>query len=182
MALRFERRCSWAGDWMAQKRLTMELLHKNRKVERLRESPEQAIRVADDYFGHSSFVSFSREGWSRVAFSQSGGRAVLPQTLSVKCWEDKVVGSVKRDLFGIGQLIKASDVSLGSCVVTRLDDASQSVIFEAPLQECGSTLTEGHSTTAGARVEKERALEAGERSGGRASLLVQAERRGRVGV
>ncbi|MGH0118089.1 UNVERIFIED_CONTAM: hypothetical protein FKN15_043589, partial [Acipenser sinensis] len=34
----------------------------------------------------------------------------------------------------------------------------------------------------GARVEKERALEAGERRGGRASLLVQAERRGRVGV
>ena len=34
----------------------------------------------------------------------------------------------------------------------------------------------------GVRVEKERALEAGERSGGRASLLVQAEQRGRVGV
>ena len=32
----------------------------------------------------------------------------------------------------------------------------------------------------GARVEKERALEAGERRRGRASLLVQEERRGRV--
>ena len=34
----------------------------------------------------------------------------------------------------------------------------------------------------GARVEKERALEAKERRGGTASLLVQEERRGRVGV
>ncbi|MGH0187432.1 UNVERIFIED_CONTAM: hypothetical protein FKN15_025108 [Acipenser sinensis] len=69
-----------------------------------------------------------------------GGRAVLPQTVAAQCGEAKVVVTVKRDLFGIGQLIKASDVSLGSCGVTRQDDATQSVIFEAQLQECGSTL------------------------------------------
>ncbi|MGH0168618.1 UNVERIFIED_CONTAM: hypothetical protein FKN15_055062 [Acipenser sinensis] len=31
MTLRFELRCSWAGDWMEQKRLTLELLQKIEK-------------------------------------------------------------------------------------------------------------------------------------------------------
>ena len=56
---------------------------------------------------------------------------------------------------------------------------------EAP--ECGQGLggpdiCRKVNPTLRAKVEKERALEAGERRGGRASLLVQAERRGRVGV
>ncbi|MBN3271541.1 ZP3 protein, partial [Polyodon spathula] len=67
-------------------------------------------------------------------------KAILPQTVAAQCGESRVVVTVKRDLFGIGQLIKASDVWLGSCAVTRLDDATQSLIFDAQLQECGSTL------------------------------------------
>ncbi|MGH0184120.1 UNVERIFIED_CONTAM: hypothetical protein FKN15_013988 [Acipenser sinensis] len=71
---------------------------------------------------------------------QPGFRALLPQTVAAQCGESRVVVTVKRDLFGIGQLIKTSDVRLGSCGVTRLDDATQSVVFDAQLQECGSTL------------------------------------------
>ncbi|KAK6466521.1 zona pellucida sperm-binding protein 3-like [Huso huso] len=71
---------------------------------------------------------------------QPGFRALLPQTVAAQCGESRVVVTVKRDLFGIGQLIKASDVRLGSCGVTRLDNATQSVVFDAQLQECGSTL------------------------------------------
>ncbi|XP_041094121.1 zona pellucida sperm-binding protein 3-like [Polyodon spathula] len=69
------------------------------------------------------------------------GRGVVPQTVAAQCGETKIVVTVKRDLFGIGQLIKASDLSLGSCGVTRQDNATQSLVFEARLQDCGSTLT-----------------------------------------
>ncbi|KAK1153335.1 zona pellucida sperm-binding protein 3-like [Acipenser oxyrinchus oxyrinchus] len=84
----------------------------------------------------SAFVNYPS---ASSELPQPGGRAVLPQTVAAQCGEAKVVVTVKRDLFGSGQLIKASDVSLGSCGVTRQDDATQSVIFEAQLQECGST-------------------------------------------
>ncbi|RXM93715.1 Zona pellucida sperm-binding protein 3 [Acipenser ruthenus] len=94
---------------------------------------ESAVRVAQQI---KSFVNYLNPSNP----PRPGGRAVLPQTVAAQCGEDKVVVTVKRDLFGIGQLIKASDVSLGSCGVTRQDDATQSVIFEARLQECGSTL------------------------------------------
>ncbi|XP_041093179.1 zona pellucida sperm-binding protein 3-like [Polyodon spathula] len=70
----------------------------------------------------------------------AAGRAVLQRAVAAQCGESRVVVTVKRDLFGIGQLVKASDLNLGSCGVTRLDDATQSVVFDAQLQECGSTL------------------------------------------
>ncbi|XP_033863343.3 zona pellucida sperm-binding protein 3-like isoform X1 [Acipenser ruthenus] len=94
---------------------------------------ESAVRVAQQI---KSFVNYLNPSNP----PRPGGRAVLPQTVAAQCGEDKVVVTVQRDLFGIGQLIKASDVSLGSCGVTRQDDVMQSVIFEAQLQECGSTL------------------------------------------
>ncbi|KAK1153334.1 zona pellucida sperm-binding protein 3-like [Acipenser oxyrinchus oxyrinchus] len=94
---------------------------------------DSAVRVAQQI---KSFVDYLKPPNP----PQPGGRAVLPQPGGRACGEAKVVVTVKRDLFGNGQLIKASDVSLGSCGVTRQDDATQSVIFEAQLQECGSTL------------------------------------------
>ncbi|MGH0191049.1 UNVERIFIED_CONTAM: hypothetical protein FKN15_056002 [Acipenser sinensis] len=101
-------------------------------------SPQfKRIRVGQQL---DSAVRVAQQIKSFVNYLKPGGRAVLPQTVAAQCGEAKVVVTVKRDLFGIGQLIKASDVSLGSCGVTREDDATQSVIFEAQLQECGSTL------------------------------------------
>ncbi|CAM4622205.1 unnamed protein product [Lepidochelys olivacea] len=50
--------------------------------------------------------------------------------------------TVHRDLFGMGRLIKAADLSLGpaACRYVSLNAAENTVIFVAGLHECGSTL------------------------------------------
>ncbi|EMP37840.1 Zona pellucida sperm-binding protein 3 [Chelonia mydas] len=60
----------------------------------------------------------------------------------VQCEEAQMVITVHRDLFGMGRLIKAADLSLGpaACRYTSLNDAENTVIFAAGLHECGSTL------------------------------------------
>ncbi|XP_041093367.1 zona pellucida sperm-binding protein 3-like [Polyodon spathula] len=97
--------------------------------------------------GSSSLGSklFSEAGSAVVNYPSPSSKlqqlkAILPQTVAAQCGESRVVVTVKRDLFGIGQLIKTSDVRLGSCGVTRLDNATQSMVFDVQLQECGSTL------------------------------------------
>uniref|UniRef100_A0A8C4WL55 Zona pellucida sperm-binding protein 3 n=1 Tax=Gopherus evgoodei TaxID=1825980 RepID=A0A8C4WL55_9SAUR len=70
-------------------------------------------------------------------------RAVsLLQPVMVQCEEAQLVITVRRDLFGMGQLIKAADLSLGpaACQYTSLNAAENTVTFEAGLHECGSTL------------------------------------------
>nr|XP_033778976.1 zona pellucida sperm-binding protein 3-like [Geotrypetes seraphini] len=61
--------------------------------------------------------------------------------VAVQCTEAKIVIMVRRDLFGTGQLIKATDLSLGqaSCKPTT-SGAGETVTFEVGLHECGSTL------------------------------------------
>lgn len=79
--------------------------------------------------------------WARVDASQL--RAVSPlQPVMVQCEEAQMVITVHRDLFGVGRLIKAADLSLGpaACRYTSLNDAENTVIFAAGLHECGSTL------------------------------------------
>ncbi|CAM4634847.1 unnamed protein product [Caretta caretta] len=53
-----------------------------------------------------------------------------------------MVITVHRDLFGMGRLIKAADLSLGpaACRYVSLNAAENTVIFAAGLHECGSTL------------------------------------------
>ncbi|CAM2099283.1 unnamed protein product [Caretta caretta] len=60
----------------------------------------------------------------------------------VQCEEAQMVITVHRDLFGMGRLIKAADLSLGpaACRYVSLNDAENTVIFAAGLHECGSTL------------------------------------------
>ncbi|XP_069042988.1 zona pellucida sperm-binding protein 3-like [Lepisosteus oculatus] len=65
----------------------------------------------------------------------------LVRAVSVACGESQIVVQVRRDLFGTGQLINSSDVSLGGCAATRQDDAAQVLIFESELQACRSSLT-----------------------------------------
>uniref|UniRef100_A0A8D0L6N5 Zona pellucida sperm-binding protein 3 n=1 Tax=Sphenodon punctatus TaxID=8508 RepID=A0A8D0L6N5_SPHPU len=64
------------------------------------------------------------------------------QPVTVHCQEAQLVVIVHRDLFGTGRLIKATDLSLGpaACPYTSLNAAENTVIFEAGLHECGSTL------------------------------------------
>ncbi|XP_033021808.1 zona pellucida sperm-binding protein 3-like [Lacerta agilis] len=61
--------------------------------------------------------------------------------VAVKCHEDEMVIAVDRDLFGTGQLIQAADLHLGmqGCRYTSAA-ASDLVVFEVGLQECGINL------------------------------------------
>ncbi|KAJ6664184.1 hypothetical protein lerEdw1_008400 [Lerista edwardsae] len=79
--------------------------------------------------------------WAEVDVSQP--RALSDLTpVQVKCGEAQVVVTVNRDLFGTGRLVQAADLTLGSpgCEYTSVDDATETVLFEAGLHECGSTL------------------------------------------
>ncbi|KAJ6664181.1 hypothetical protein lerEdw1_008397 [Lerista edwardsae] len=79
--------------------------------------------------------------WAEVDVSQP--RALSDLTpVRVKCGEAQVVVTVNRDLFGTGRLVQAADLTLGSpgCEYTSVDAAMETVLFEAGLHECGSTL------------------------------------------
>ncbi|CAM4609739.1 unnamed protein product [Lepidochelys olivacea] len=79
--------------------------------------------------------------WARADTSQLRAVSVL-QPVMVQCEEAQMVITVHRDLFGMGRLIKAADLSLGpaACRYVSLNDAENTVIFVAGLHECGSTL------------------------------------------
>ncbi|CAM4634037.1 unnamed protein product, partial [Caretta caretta] len=79
--------------------------------------------------------------WSWADASQL--RAVSPlQPVTVQCEEAQRVITVHRGLFGMRQLTKAADLSLGpaACGYTSLNAAENMVTFAAGLHECGSTL------------------------------------------
>ncbi|XP_062819125.1 zona pellucida sperm-binding protein 3-like [Anolis carolinensis] len=79
--------------------------------------------------------------WSWVDASQP--RVLSPLTpVSAKCGEAQVEVAVKRDLFGTGRLVQATDLTLGSpgCPPTSFDASQDTVIFDVGLHECGSTL------------------------------------------
>ena len=62
-------------------------------------------------------------------------------SVAADCGENSVYVEVKKDLFGTGELINPSALSLGGCAVTGEDSAAQVLIFEAELQLCNSVLT-----------------------------------------
>ncbi|KAG8431598.1 hypothetical protein GDO86_018020 [Hymenochirus boettgeri] len=82
---------------------------------------------------------------SQGAVGVTEGSRLLPDSqqnaISVRCGEDKMVVTVQRDLFGIGKLVKASDLTLGP---QKCPPGSQStntaVIFQVALQDCGNVL------------------------------------------
>lgn len=47
---------------------------------------------------------------------------------------------MKRDFFGVGQLISPADVMLGDCAPTAFDSSSETLLFETELHKCGSTV------------------------------------------
>ncbi|XP_026167224.1 zona pellucida sperm-binding protein 3-like isoform X2 [Mastacembelus armatus] len=66
---------------------------------------------------------------------------VAAATVAVECREKDAHVEVKKDFFGIGQLISPADLTLGTCAPIAEDTAAQVLIFEAELQDCGSSLT-----------------------------------------
>nr|XP_033780531.1 zona pellucida sperm-binding protein 3-like isoform X2 [Geotrypetes seraphini] len=68
-------------------------------------------------------------------------RDVRLHPVAVQCKEAKMVIIVRKDLFGTGRLIKATDLSLGpaSCKATT-SGVGETVTFEVGLHECGSIL------------------------------------------
>uniref|UniRef100_A0A8C8RKI2 Zona pellucida sperm-binding protein 3 n=1 Tax=Pelusios castaneus TaxID=367368 RepID=A0A8C8RKI2_9SAUR len=79
--------------------------------------------------------------WGWIDASSLGAVSVL-QPVMVQCEEAQLVITVHRDLFGMGRLVKAADLSLGpaACQYTALNAAENTVTFVAGLHECGSTL------------------------------------------
>ncbi|KAA0711662.1 Zona pellucida sperm-binding protein 3 [Triplophysa tibetana] len=73
-----------------------------------------------------------------VGFEQR--RPVTPRTVAVMCGESAVLVEVKQDLFGTGQLIRPSGLSLGGCPVFGADFGSKVLMFVYELHQCGSVL------------------------------------------
>ncbi|XP_062246871.1 zona pellucida sperm-binding protein 3-like [Platichthys flesus] len=65
---------------------------------------------------------------------------VAAATVAVECRERDAIVEVKKDLFGIGQLINPADLTLGSCPAVGEDQAAQVLIFQSDLSDCGSSL------------------------------------------
>ncbi|XP_077452064.1 zona pellucida sperm-binding protein 3-like isoform X2 [Stigmatopora argus] len=63
-----------------------------------------------------------------------------PDSIRVTCMENSIRVEAKRDLLGIGQLIKPADITLGACPSTREDTQDQVLIFESELHACGSQI------------------------------------------
>nr|XP_009483710.1 PREDICTED: zona pellucida sperm-binding protein 3-like [Pelecanus crispus] len=79
--------------------------------------------------------------WAWVDVSQL--QAAVPlHPVAVQCQEAQVVVTVHRDLFGMGRLVKAAELTLGSsaCLPVVWSTAETIVTFMAGLHECGSTL------------------------------------------
>ncbi|XP_078112940.1 zona pellucida sperm-binding protein 3-like isoform X2 [Sander vitreus] len=62
-------------------------------------------------------------------------------TVAVECKEKVAHVEVKKDMFGIGQLINPADLFLGNCAPVAEDPVAKVLIFEVALQDCQSTLT-----------------------------------------
>lgn len=64
---------------------------------------------------------------------------IAASTVAVECRERDARVEVKKDLFGIGQLINPADLTLGDCAVLAEDSVAQVLIFESDLHECSSS-------------------------------------------
>uniref|UniRef100_A0AAY3ZZJ0 Zona pellucida sperm-binding protein 3 n=1 Tax=Denticeps clupeoides TaxID=299321 RepID=A0AAY3ZZJ0_9TELE len=72
---------------------------------------------------------------------------VSVSSVAATCDENMVHVQVKKDLFGSGELIRASDISLGGCGVTGEDSVAQLLYFQSYLQMTNDTLVYSFSLT-----------------------------------
>uniref|UniRef100_A0A663MCH0 Zona pellucida sperm-binding protein 3 n=1 Tax=Athene cunicularia TaxID=194338 RepID=A0A663MCH0_ATHCN len=79
--------------------------------------------------------------WAWVDVSQLQAAAPLHPVV-VQCQEAQMLVTVHRDLFGMGRLVRAAELTLGSaaCLPVAQSPAEGTVTFVAGLHECGSTL------------------------------------------
>uniref|UniRef100_A0AAQ5ZXU8 Zona pellucida sperm-binding protein 3 n=1 Tax=Amphiprion ocellaris TaxID=80972 RepID=A0AAQ5ZXU8_AMPOC len=61
-------------------------------------------------------------------------------TVAVECRESQAHVEVKRDFFGIGQLINPADLKLGNCGPVAEDTVAKVLVYESALQDCESEL------------------------------------------
>ncbi|XP_028817788.1 zona pellucida sperm-binding protein 3-like [Denticeps clupeoides] len=71
---------------------------------------------------------------------------VSVSSVAATCDENMVHVQVKKDLFGSGDLIQASDITLGGCGVTGEDSVAQLLYFQSYLQSCGSQVVMTNDT------------------------------------
>uniref|UniRef100_A0A673GR35 Zona pellucida sperm-binding protein 3 n=1 Tax=Sinocyclocheilus rhinocerous TaxID=307959 RepID=A0A673GR35_9TELE len=65
---------------------------------------------------------------------------IAPQSVAAQCGENFVHVEVKKDFFGIGQLVNPSFLTLGGCAAVGEDPEAEVLIFEYELQTCDSSL------------------------------------------
>ncbi|XP_053121105.1 zona pellucida sperm-binding protein 3-like [Hemicordylus capensis] len=83
--------------------------------------------------------------WRWLQTPRAPHRAQLPlasPAVTVACGPDRMVVTVRRDLFGVGKPVAPTDLALGGtfCPPVSFDSAADLVVFEAGLHECGSVL------------------------------------------
>uniref|UniRef100_A0A4W5LHN3 Zona pellucida sperm-binding protein 3 n=1 Tax=Hucho hucho TaxID=62062 RepID=A0A4W5LHN3_9TELE len=76
----------------------------------------------------------------KVIGSSEARTPVSANSVRAECRENMVHVEAKHDLLGIGQLIQLEDLTLGDCAMSGFDNVNQVLIFESPLQSCGSQL------------------------------------------
>ncbi|XP_043088430.1 zona pellucida sperm-binding protein 3-like isoform X3 [Puntigrus tetrazona] len=78
---------------------------------------------------------------SEVAVNFQLRQPVTPSSVAVLCSESQVHVEVQQDMFGDGQLIQPSGLSMGGCPVVGQDPNAKVLIFEYALQDCNSVTT-----------------------------------------
>ncbi|XP_034735827.1 zona pellucida sperm-binding protein 3-like [Etheostoma cragini] len=103
------------------------------------QTPQQTKQTFDKPLNWKYPVPPQPEVLPLVPFEQ---RSPVPAaTVAVQCKEKIARVEVKRDMFGIGQLINPADLFLGNCAPVAQDPVAKVLIFEVALQDCQSTLT-----------------------------------------
>ncbi|XP_043088180.1 zona pellucida sperm-binding protein 3-like [Puntigrus tetrazona] len=77
---------------------------------------------------------------SEVAVNFQLRQPVTPSSVAVLCSESQVHVEVQQDIFGDGQLIQPSGLSMGGCPVVGQDPMAKVLIFEYALQDCNSVV------------------------------------------
>uniref|UniRef100_A0AAY3ZW77 Zona pellucida sperm-binding protein 3 n=1 Tax=Denticeps clupeoides TaxID=299321 RepID=A0AAY3ZW77_9TELE len=104
-----------------------------------RQSPVCARDAAASGARQSPFCA--RDAAASGARQSTSWKPVSVSSVAATCDENMVHVQVKKDVFGSGELIRASDISLGGCGVTGEDSVAQLLYFQSYLQACGSQMT-----------------------------------------